>query len=125
MPAQKGAKKIATKKFTVDFSKVAEDSLVEVSEFARFLHERIKVNGKTGQLAGIVKITNTDSKVTVATKLPMSKRYIKYLTKKFLKKTKVNQEISLREYLRVVASNPTTYEVRYFNVEGAEEEEED
>ena len=54
-----------------------------------------------------------------------SRRYIKYLTKKFLKKTKVNQEISLREYLRVVATNPTTYEVRYFNMQEGDDEDEE
>jgi len=116
---------VPTKRFSVDFSKVAEDQLVDVADFQRFLNERIKVNGKTGQLAGVVKVSSSDSKVSVATKLPLSKRYIKYLTKKFLKKTKVNQEISLREYLRVVATNPTTYEVRYFNMQEGDDEDEE
>eukprot|EP00043_Microstomoeca_roanoka_P001339 m.32211 g.32211 ORF g.32211 m.32211 type:complete len:124 (-) comp10763_c0_seq2:406-777(-) len=122
MPAQQKAK-TATKKYTIDFSKVVDDSLLDLAEYERFLHERIKVNGKTGQLAGVVTITTSGSKVTVQTKAPFPKRYLKYLTKKFLKRTKINQEVTLREYLRVVATNATTYEVRYFNMQENEEEE--
>jgi large subunit ribosomal protein L22e len=48
----------------------------------------------------------------------MSKRYVKYLTKKFLKKHNV------RDWLRVVASNKdhSVYELRYFNIADQEEE---
>ena len=46
-------------------------------------------------------------------------RYLKYLTKKFLKK------YSLRDWLRVVASDKTTYELRYFNINNDEEDEDE
>lgn len=51
----------------------------------------------------------------------MSKRYLKYLTKKFLKKHNV------RDWLRVIASNKdrSVYELRYFNIADQGEEEED
>lgn len=44
----------------------------------------------------------------------MSKRYLKYLTKKYLKKHNV------RDWLRVIAHNKdrNTYELRYFNIAG-------
>jgi large subunit ribosomal protein L22e len=42
--------------------------------------------------------------------IPFSKRYLKYLTKKYLKK----QE--LKEYIRVVAISKNAYELRYFNI---------
>ena len=42
---------------------------------------------------------------------------MKYLTKKFLKKN------NLRDYIRVVATNKTNYELRYFQINQAEEEE--
>ena len=47
-----------------------------------------------------------------------SKRYLKYLTKKYLKKH------SLREFLYVVATNKDTYQIKYFNIqqEGNEQE---
>ena len=44
-------------------------------------------------------------------------RYLKYLTKKFLKKN------NLRDYIRVVATSKTNYELRYFQINQAEEEE--
>lgn len=44
-------------------------------------------------------------------------RYLKYLTKKFLKKN------TLRDYIRVVADSKTSYELRYFQVNQAADEE--
>lgn len=48
-------------------------------------------------------------------------RYLKYLTKKYLKKHNV------RDWLRVIASNKdrNIYELRYFNIAENEAEEED
>mmetsp|Transcript_22427 Transcript_22427/g.40099 ORF Transcript_22427/g.40099 Transcript_22427/m.40099 type:complete len:86 (+) Transcript_22427:424-681(+) len=84
----------------------------------KFLHDRIKVNGKAGNLGDQVSISSDKTKVTVTAESPFSKRYLKYLTKKYLKKQQ------LRDYLHVVATLKTTYELRYFsiNAEGDEEE---
>ena len=46
-------------------------------------------------------------------------RYLKYLTKKFLKKNK------LRDWLRVIAVSKDSYELRYFNIDQDEEVEEE
>jgi len=46
-------------------------------------------------------------------------RYMKYLTKKYLKKN------NLRDWLRVVANTKESYELRYFQINQDEEEEED
>ena len=43
-------------------------------------------------------------------------RYLKYLTKKFLKKN------LLRDYLRVVAANKGQYDIRYYGVDNGEAE---
>lgn len=45
--------------------------------------------------------------------------YLKYLTKKYLKKN------NLRDWLRVVANSKESYELRYFQINQDEEEEED
>ncbi len=82
------------------------------------MHDRIKVNGKAGQLADLVKITREKNSIVVTAEAPFSKRYLKYLTKKFLKK---NQ---LRDWLHVVADTKNTYELRYFEIQGDEEDEE-
>lgn len=68
-------------------------------------------------------MTRDKTKITVTSEVPMSKRYLKYLTKKFLKKHNV------RDWLRVIASNKdrSVYELRYFNIadEGAGEEDDE
>ena len=59
--------------------------------------------------------TDCCSKVFVEAEAPFSKRYLKYLSKKYLKKQQ------LRDYLHLIASNKTTYELRYFNVHDNED----
>lgn len=81
------------------------------------MQSRIKVNGKAGQLGESVKVTREKSKIVVEAKAPFAKRYLKYLIKKFLKKQQ------LRDWLRVVATTKTSYEIRFFNIEDAEAEE--
>jgi len=108
-------KKAPTKKFTIDCSTPVEDGIMDAANFEKFLHDRIKVNGKAGNLGDSVGVTRDKTKITVTTDLALSKRYLKYLTKKFLKAKK------LRDWLHVVAVNKTSYELRYFNIEEAEE----
>jgi len=81
------------------------------------LKARIKVNGKVGNLGEQVNVTSDASKITVTANVPFSKRYLKYLTKKYLKKH------SLREFLYVIATGKTGYQIKYFNIqqEGADE----
>ncbi len=84
------------------------------------MFSRIKVNGKKGQLgqAGCgVKLSRDADKIHVEATQAFSKRYLKYLTKKFLKKQ------NLRDWMRVVASDKNTYELRYFNI--SEDDDED
>uniref|UniRef100_A0A3P8Y304 Ribosomal protein L22-like 1 n=1 Tax=Esox lucius TaxID=8010 RepID=A0A3P8Y304_ESOLU len=84
-----------------------------------FLKERVKVCGKTGNLANVVEIARLKNKINVTSNKQFSKRYLKYLTKKYLKKN------NLRDWLRVVASDKETYELRYFQISQEEEEESD
>lgn len=49
--------------------------------------------------------------------IPFSKRYLKYLSKRYLKKN------NLRDWLRVVASSKDTYELRYFNINAGDDNE--
>ena len=50
---------------------------------------------------------------------PFSKRYLKYLGKKYLKSQ------NLRDFLRIVAPNKSSYEMRYFNINDADKEDTD
>lgn len=81
------------------------------------MHDKFKVNGKTGQLANAVEIRRDGAKIAVNGSVHFSKRYLKYLTKKFLKKHQ------LRDFMHVIASNKDTYELRYFNINQEEEAE--
>merc|ERR1711887_99246 len=105
-------------KFAIDYSVPLEDGLFEGAQFERFLRERIKVNGKTGQLGDKVTLNREKSKIYVTVELPFSKRYLKWLTKKYLKKHQ------LRDYVHVVASSKNMYELRYFNIPDNDAEDE-
>lgn len=85
------------------------------------MQDRIKVEGRTGNLTDAVTIARSGSIITITASAttPFAKRYIKYLAKKFLKKH------SLRDWIRVVASSKSAYELRYFNIAGDEEEDEE
>ena len=75
------------------------------------MQERIKVDGKAGNLGDHVTVQKEgDGKISVTSNVATSKRYIKYLTKKFLKK---NQ---MRDWLRVVANKKDSFTLRYYNV---------
>ncbi|KAK3020846.1 hypothetical protein RJ639_045528 [Escallonia herrerae] len=136
--------------FTIDCGKPVEDKIMEIASLEKFLQERIKVGGKAGALGDSVTVTRDKSKLTVTSDANFSKRYLlppifnsflrsnfdivntylnllakprylKYLTKKYLKKNNV------RDWLRVIASNKdrNVYELRYFNIAENEGEEED
>merc|ERR1711906_93531 len=113
--AAKGAK------FAIDYTVPLQDGLLVKGgeQFEQFLQERIKVDGKTGNLGEKVVITKEKSKIYVTAELPFSKRYLKYLTKKYLKKQQ------LRDYVHVVASSKGMYELRYFNIPDNEADEDD
>lgn len=119
----KGGKAQASKakklEFTIDCQIPVDDLVMDAATFEKFLHDRIKVNGKIGVLGDAVVITREKHNIHVKADSPFSKRYLKYLTKKFLKKHNV------RDWLRVIASNKdrSVYELRYFNIADQEDEE--
>jgi large subunit ribosomal protein L22e len=55
--------------------------------------------------------------ISSPSELGFSKRQLKYLSKRYLKKQQ------LRDYLRVVAASKNSYELRYFSISGGDEEE--
>lgn len=89
------------------------------------MKEHWKQGGKKGVFKdavgfeGAVTITREKNRITVTCEQPQSKRYVKYLAKRFLKK------FSLRDWLRVVSNTRDSYELRYFHIADEEEEEEE
>ncbi|MCJ1339255.1 60S ribosomal protein L22 [Bachmanniomyces sp. S44760] len=119
-PGPKGKPAKVTKKFIINASQPASDKIFDVSAFEKFLHDKIKVDGRVGNLGDQVVISQQgDGKIEVLAHIDFSGRYLKYLTKKFLKKQQ------LRDWLRVVSTSKGVYELRFFNVVNDDAEEDD
>eukprot|EP00320_Phaeocystis_rex_P022447 CAMPEP_0119067290 /NCGR_PEP_ID=MMETSP1178-20130426/9642_1 /TAXON_ID=33656 /ORGANISM="unid sp, Strain CCMP2000" /LENGTH=146 /DNA_ID=CAMNT_0007048937 /DNA_START=19 /DNA_END=460 /DNA_ORIENTATION=- len=117
--AKKVVKRKQTLKFTVDCSQPVDDGIMDAASFEKFLQDRIKVSGKTGNLGDMVTISRDKAKVTVASDIPFSKRYLKYLSKKYLKKQQ------LRDWLHVIANARSSYELRYYNIHDQDADEDE
>ena len=117
--AGKKAAKV-THKFTINAQQPTNDKIFAPSAFATFLQSRIKVEGRTGNLGDSVTVTDLkNGNIEVVAHREFSGRYIKYLTKKFLKKQQ------LRDWLRVVSTSKGVYELKFYNVVGEGDEEDD
>ncbi|KAI9900433.1 hypothetical protein N3K66_004695 [Trichothecium roseum] len=109
-----------TRKFIINASQPASDKIFDVSAFEKFLQERIKVEGRTNNLGDNVVIQQQgEGKIEVIAHNELSGRYLKYLTKKFLKKQQ------LRDWLRVVSTSKGVYELKFFNVVNDDADEDD
>ena len=120
MQIQGKSSKKQTVKFVLDCTAPVEDKVLDVASFEKYLHDRIKVDGKTGALASNnVVISREKNKLTVASPadLGFSKRQLKYLSKRYLKKQQ------LRDYLRVIASSKNSYELKYYQITAGDEDE--
>lgn len=113
---KKGAKagKKSTQKFTIDCRLPIEDNVIVLKDFESFLTQKIKVDNKTGNLGSSVTVSTDKESIVVEAKIAFSKRYLKYLTKKYLKKQ------DLKEFLRVIAVSKNTYALRYFKIQNEE-----
>ena len=102
--------KVKAQKYVIDCHLPVEDNVILTKDFSDFLTKKIKVQNKPGNLGDYISVKAEGSNIIVVAQIEFSKRYLKYLTKKYLKKQ------DLRDYLRVVATKKDTYELRYFNI---------
>ena len=111
---KKEAKQTTYKKYSVDFSNPLENKLLTLESVLKFLQNNMKLNGLKGKLGKTILI-NTDEKreksktsivISVDSSIKFSKRYIRYLVKKFLKKEGV------AKYLTLTATSPSAYMVK-------------
>ncbi len=87
-------------------------------ELVTFFMSKIKVEGKLNNLEiGKVNVGAKGNKIEIKSDAPISKRYIKYLTKKFLRKNE------LRDFLHVVANSKMGYTLKYFNIQNEDAED--
>ncbi|KAJ1660864.1 60S ribosomal protein L22 [Dispira simplex] len=111
MPAATTAKKVAPRRLVLDCSTPVSDNIFDAAAFEKYLHDRIKVENRTNNLAGNVLINRTESgKIILTVKSDFSKRYLKYLSKKYLKKN------HLRDWLRVTSVGINSYQFKYYNI---------
>merc|ERR1712126_694128 len=120
-------KTLATKPKTIniDCRQPVEDGILNIADFETFLQSKIRVNvtknapKKTKVKAATISVERSKTKVTVVSDVQFSKKYLKYLTKKYLQKN------SLRDWLRVVTPPlaKDSYELRYFQINNDDEEE--
>ncbi len=106
-------------RFSIDCAHPVEDGIMNCADFETYLRDRVKVGGKTQNFGKDVELAREKNRLVLTSSVPFSKRYLKYLTKKYLKKN------NLRDWLRVVASAKDAYELRYFQINNDEEEEEE
>lgn len=103
------------KNLVVDCTLPVKDKVFQAKELVEYFQNKIKVDGKTKNFGKNLSVGCEDGKkIKVNAEIPLAKRYLKYLAKKFLKKQEV------RDYLRLVAPNKGTYEFKYFKMESGE-----
>merc|ERR1712213_221540 len=98
----KGKKKKTTLRFQIDCTHPVEDGIMDVSNFEKYLQERIKVDGKTGNFGNNVSLERQKTKIVLTSEIPFSKKYLK--------------KNNLRDWLRVVATTKEAFELRYFQI---------
>ncbi|ORM41451.1 Serine/arginine-rich SC35-like splicing factor SCL30A [Babesia sp. Xinjiang] len=64
-------------KFLLDCTAPANDNIINPSGLEKFLQDRIKVDGKTGNLGTSISVTREKNKIHIVADIPFSKRYIK------------------------------------------------
>mmetsp|Transcript_1874 Transcript_1874/g.2808 ORF Transcript_1874/g.2808 Transcript_1874/m.2808 type:complete len:121 (-) Transcript_1874:107-469(-) len=109
-------------KFVIDCTAPVDDKVLDVAAFEKYLQDRIKVDGKTGNLgSNSITISRDRTKLTITapTDVQFPKRQLKYLSKRYLKKQQ------LRDYLRVIAASKNSYELRYFAIAAGDDEGEE
>ena len=85
----------------------------------QWISQTFQVGGKTNNFGKEVALAREKNRICLTSTTAFSKRYLKYLTKKYLKKN------NLRDWLRVVANSKDSYELRYFQINNEESDNED
>ena len=66
--------------FIINASQPASDKIFDVSAFEKFLNEKIKVDGRVGNLGETIQISQVgDGKIEIIAHNELSGRYLKYL----------------------------------------------
>ena len=135
MPTRKPATKLDKPiTYTLDLSACVDDddAIVDAAELRNYIASKLKLDGKPiavkpaeGEEADAdisidarsgVSVDAGVNVVSVTSKLALSKRYLKYLSKKYI------ASIDMRDCLHVVASGKTAYAIKPYKAAAAAEE---
>ena len=102
------------KKYTIDFSGPVENNLLTLESALKYLQSNMKLNGLKGKLGDSIKISSTEKTdkakntlvISVDNSLEFSKKYLKYLVKKFLKREGIGK------FLTVSSTSLNAYSVK-------------
>ena len=109
MVPQKDKKpKKSSQRFHLDLTHLVEDGIFD-SGNSSFSGRGLRSIGKLEILEMLFTFVS-ENKITVVSEKWFSKRHLKYLTRKYVKKN------NLRDWLRVVASDKETNELCYFQI---------
>merc|ERR1712139_212321 len=105
-------------KYTIDLTWAMddEDQVIDQGHYIEYLKTKLKLNGKA-LCDEFATVESTGKKVVVASNVKFGKRYLKYLTNKYLKAQ------DIKSYLRVLASDKLGYKVKFLNLEEGGKEE--
>lgn len=69
-----------TKKFVINASQPASDKIFDTAAFEKFLQDKIKVDGRVGNLGDQIEIKQVgEGKIEITAQNELSGRYLKYL----------------------------------------------
>ena len=91
------------KKYTIDFSGPVDNNLLTLESALKYLQSNMKLNGLKGKLGDSIKISSTEKTdkakntlvISVDNSLEFSKKYLKYLVKKFLKREGIGKFLTV------------------------------
>lgn len=107
------------KKFVVDTSAPVENGVFDQESYVKYLVEHIKVEGIVGNLGEEISVTEEGNSVVVVSNTQFSGKYLKYLTKRYLKKNQI------RDWIRFVSVKQNQYQLQFYSVAEDEEEEDE
>ncbi|QPG75256.1 hypothetical protein FOA43_002606 [Brettanomyces nanus] len=118
-PINKKSEKVA-KTFTVDCSAPTDNGVFDPASYVKYLVEHIKVEGHTGNLGEEISVSQEgESKVVIVSTAPFSGKYLKYLSKRYLKKNQI------RDWIRFISVKKNEYALQFYSVAVDEDEEEE
>lgn len=109
----------STKTFVVDCSTPTENGVFDPESYVKYLVEHIKVDGHLGQLGELISVSAEGTKVVVVSSTKFSGKYLKYLTKRYLKKNQI------RDWIRFISVKKNEYKLQFYSTSVDEDEEDE